>query len=261
MNKYKGADEKKSIENKLRFAIFTGGDAPESARIKNYFLKNKFDIVIAADSGLETLQTFSRELQKHILPDIILGDFDSMQNKKTVAKFPLAHLKKFPKDKDFTDTELALHEAHAIADKTKRTPHITLIGGSGGERLDHTLSVYDGFSEKEHADVWFSKTQTLYFFPKETFAYLSNISEDGIISIARLTKSRTRGTVIAKGLKWSAFRKAGMPSISNRISPIFLKKNKRIELFAEKENFLLIVPQDAVLEFRPKENLPKPQKE
>lgn len=260
MNDYKVSVKKKSIQPKLRFAIFIGGDAPNFLQTKKFFQKNKFDIVIVADSGIDTLQKISRELQKEISVDVILGDFDSIQNKKCIKKFPIAKIKTFPKDKDFTDTELAIVEAFKISKEKKCKAHITIFGGSGGERIDHTLLVYDSFSEKKHADRWLSKTQSIYFFPKNTIAKIASIYKNDIISIARLTKSRSRGKIFSRELKWNNFRLHGMPSISNRVDEKIFAKKKCVEIFAREENFLLIVPLDAVVEFRQKDNLPNLQK-
>ena len=82
------------------------------------------DFVIAADAGYR----ICRELG--IVPDLLLGDFDSMDQP---ADFPNVH--RSPVEKDDTDTMLAVKTALEQACDT-----IYIYGGTGGKRLDHTLA-------------------------------------------------------------------------------------------------------------------------
>lgn len=82
------------------------------------------DLVIAADGGYLTC------LEERITPDLLLGDFDSLE---PPADF--AHIRRLPVEKDDTDTLAAL--------KTGLEQGCTdffLYGGTGGRRLDHTLA-------------------------------------------------------------------------------------------------------------------------
>ncbi len=82
------------------------------------------DLVIAADAGYRTC----RELG--IVPDLLLGDFDSMEQPEDFA-----NMHRSPVEKDDTDTMLA--------DKTgleQGCGEFYLYGGTGGRRLDHTLA-------------------------------------------------------------------------------------------------------------------------
>ncbi|MBP5794104.1 MAG: thiamine diphosphokinase, partial [Spirochaetaceae bacterium] len=120
--------------------IFTGGKFPEKTKTAALLEPLKANsIVIAADSGLDAAKAYD------IKPDFFLGDMDSV-NAESLAWFK-SHKKEtapqnietFPEDKDFSDTELALHKAKSLgADFT------ALIGGSGG-RLDHLLGILELF--------------------------------------------------------------------------------------------------------------------
>lgn len=108
--------------------IVTGGTI-DIGFAKDYIRKQKYDYVISADAGM----AFCR--QAEILPDQILGDFDSADPemlsffKERCPERILA----FPAQKDETDTELAIIKAlEAGADQ------ITIIGATG-TRLDHVL--------------------------------------------------------------------------------------------------------------------------
>lgn len=79
--------------------------------------------VIAADGGLEKLN------KAGISPDLVMGDFDSL------ASPPKGdNVLTFPKDKNDTDTLLAIKEALG-----RGYEKIFISGGVGG-RLDHTIA-------------------------------------------------------------------------------------------------------------------------
>jgi thiamine pyrophosphokinase len=82
------------------------------------------DFIVAADSGYDHCR------QLGITPDLLVGDFDSIQSSPplTIPRLP------FPPEKDYTDTTLALE---TILDRGYRK--ILLTGMLGG-RLDHTLA-------------------------------------------------------------------------------------------------------------------------
>lgn len=82
------------------------------------------DFVIAADAGYRAC------LQEDLVPDLLLGDFDSME---APADFP--NLLRAPVEKDDTDTMLAVKVG-----LERGCTHFYFYGGTGGERLDHTLA-------------------------------------------------------------------------------------------------------------------------
>ena len=82
------------------------------------------DLVIAADAGYRVCQ------QAGIVPDLLLGDFDSMDQP---ADFSNVH--RSPVEKDDTDTMLAVKTALEQGCGT-----VYIYGGTGGKRLDHTLA-------------------------------------------------------------------------------------------------------------------------
>lgn len=82
------------------------------------------DFVIAADAGYRVCRDLG------IVPDLLLGDFDSMEQP---VDFP--HLLRVPVEKDDTDTMLAVKAA-----LDRGCGEVVLYGGTGGRRLDHTLA-------------------------------------------------------------------------------------------------------------------------
>lgn len=82
------------------------------------------DFVIAADAGYRTCR------QAGIVPDLLLGDFDSIDQP---ADF--ANVERSPVEKDDTDTMLAVKTGLA-----RGCTEFYIYGGTGGKRLDHTLA-------------------------------------------------------------------------------------------------------------------------
>ena len=85
------------------------------------------DYVVSADGGLKYLE------QAGIVPDIILGDFDSYDISNIRSEY-LNKVKRFSTKKDFTDLELAI-EASVDAGYDNIDIYAALYG-----RLDHTYA-------------------------------------------------------------------------------------------------------------------------
>lgn len=112
----------------MKFLIVSGGEATDEF-VEEVIKKGGFDVILAADSGMDFLY------RTGILPDIIVGDFDSVDPK--VLDFFREHehidICALNPEKDDTDTEFAIREAIR-----RGASEITIIGGTG-TRLDHVL--------------------------------------------------------------------------------------------------------------------------
>ena len=82
------------------------------------------DLVIAADAGYRIC------LEAGVRPDLLVGDFDSME-----APAGFAQVLRLPVEKDDTDTLAALK-----AGLEQSCDTFYIYGGTGGKRLDHTLA-------------------------------------------------------------------------------------------------------------------------
>lgn len=112
--------------NKL--LIVTGGSIDASFAME-YLAKHEFDYIIAADSGLNTLD----KLQ--MIPDVILGDFDSVDvSVLECYRNQDIEIHTFDPVKDSTDTEIAMRLA------IKKQPKEVHILGATGTRIDHMLA-------------------------------------------------------------------------------------------------------------------------
>jgi len=108
--------------------IFTGGEVFASCPA-DIAWERRNEIVIAADSGYLTCRRFG------IMPDILLGDLDSLDRSRIPEEeFAALHKRVVSPIKDDTDTQLAVEEA-----VRRGADNIVIVGGLGG-RLDHTLS-------------------------------------------------------------------------------------------------------------------------
>lgn len=241
------------IKNYEHILIFTGGMSPDPELCRDFFSNViKPDFIIAADSGLETCDSFIKNFDlKDFAPDVILGDMDSIRNKALVKKYTnskskMCHFVEFACDKDFTDSELALILARKI--KTKDTK-VTLIGGSGG-RLDHLVALFELFSTDIRPDFWLTENQTAVFLPDGGTVKFHTKKQNDLISVLRTTNSNTRGQVSSKGLEWESdvFRKTGVPSLSNRMSEEYFSKGLPVELTANGADFVVVGPLDINLD-------------
>lgn len=104
-----------------RAVLFLNGELADLSLVRKQIRKS--DLMVGVDGG--TRHIFKLKLK----PDLIIGDFDSL--KKKTGGIPII---KFPKDKDFTDTELA------IAQVIKQGYQEIVLTGWLGRRLDHMIS-------------------------------------------------------------------------------------------------------------------------
>ncbi len=116
------------IKNENKVLIITGGRTDEEF-LSKLFIQENFNLIIVADSGLISAD------RVRILPDYIVGDFDSVPEAiLNRYRNHSAPIKTYPREKDKTDTQIAIELA------LKHTPSSITIVGATGSRLDHTLA-------------------------------------------------------------------------------------------------------------------------
>ncbi len=171
-----------------RAFIFTGGKAFCAEKMTD--IPKDGDLIIAADSGCETLKEFSRK-NKKIVADIILGDMDSFP-KEEISGFAGALFLSFPPEKDETDTALAIDTAISFG-----CSEIIVAGGLGG-RLDHTLAnvfILEYIREKGAKGIITDGKNRAYLAEKENVflqmprKYLSLIPLDQTIGAVTMDKN------------------------------------------------------------------------
>jgi thiamine pyrophosphokinase len=120
--------------------IVAGGQAPGPARLK--LLSTRYESIIAADSGLESLEYAGLE------PDFVTGDFDSVGEDALASldAVVLVH----DSDQDNTDLEKAI-----LLALKQGAGRIGLVGASGS-RIDHTINAVSLMVRyREHAEFIF----------------------------------------------------------------------------------------------------------
>lgn len=124
----------------MRGIIFTGGNAPDLALAATFISGYRY--VVAADSGLTACE------RAGIVPDLIVGDMDSLADRSALARYPAERVRIYPRDKDFTDTEIALAALAELG-----VTDVILVGGGGG-RIDHFLALRALFDRSYFPAIW-----------------------------------------------------------------------------------------------------------
>ncbi len=109
----------------MKTALIIGnGEETDKIIIENIH----YDCVICADGGLDKAKAYG------IVPDIIIGDFDSV-NLSVLKHYEMLNIpvEKFPSEKDSTDMELAVEFA------ISKGYNNIVLSGATGSRLDHTI--------------------------------------------------------------------------------------------------------------------------
>ncbi len=195
--------------------LVAGGGFPEYHRVRE-ILRSAYRTA-AADSGMDVLVQWGERA------DIWVGDMDSTLlgdgntepgNGKPEGRIPEssypAEKRVFPRDKDKTDTELAMDELVAAGCDT-----IYLLGGGGG-RMDHLLALYFLFLRRRAPLLreWISDTARVIRIDGEWEIHGAEGREISFFPLedgCRMTSSGLRWNL--DGLEWSL----GDGGISNRI--------------------------------------------
>ena len=113
----------------MRYIIISGGHIDDGFAL-NYLKENVYDMIIAADSGMDFLY------RNGLVPDVIAGDFDSVENESfdEFSSMPEVEILRLNPIKDDTDTEFVIREAIRRGAK-----EITILGATG-TRLDHVIA-------------------------------------------------------------------------------------------------------------------------
>ena len=109
--------------------IVSGGYLGNQSFFQEKIARMENCLIICCDGGARHLQYLG------IKPDIIIGDMDSI-DPALLASYSTSGINiiKYPANKDFTDTELALDYALSLK------PEKIFIWGALGGRIDHTLA-------------------------------------------------------------------------------------------------------------------------
>jgi thiamine pyrophosphokinase len=112
----------------MKAAIVSHGEIRDYDYIRK--IMEECDIIVCADGGLEYVQKCG------LIPDALIGDLDSVSNDALEKLQGVGKTKivKYPREKDYTDTQLAVDYA-----VEQGADEIVLLG-STGDRIDHSLA-------------------------------------------------------------------------------------------------------------------------
>ena len=204
----------------LRAVIISGGDITDYSYIKN--MLDKDDFIICADSGYRHASPLG------VIPNILVGDFDSIE------KIPESvECLRYPTDKDFTDTEIAVDYGR------KKDFKEFLLLGTIGTRLDHTLSnilMLRTFLDNNEKAVIINEHNKIQLINKDI---LLQENKGSIVSLLPLT---TCVGVTTTNLKYPLNNATLSVGYGLGVSNIMLQNNAKITL--ESGEMLIIIAKD-----------------
>jgi len=193
-----------------RALILANGKPPGKRLFKKY--SSQADLFICADGGANTAVNFD------VVPDLIIGDFDSVQN-ETLRIFKKTKLQKL-KGQNSTDLEKALTSAIQ-----RKCNEIVVLGATGG-RLDHAmgnLSALVKFSHK--AAIKFIDDTGEFIYAGRKIILTAAIGT----SISLLPLSRCSG-IVTSGLKWDLKNEALQLGVRESTSNVAVESQVKIKV-------------------------------
>lgn len=193
--------------------IVAGGYAPSEFEIP----ADGYDYIVAADSGYDIA------MQLGLVPDLVVGDFDSTKYADTLVE---RGFEKLNRDKDYSDTEIALMQVKGEYD---------ILGGGEG-RIDHLFSILSLFPRYGYPRYWFMRSDVLITL---NGTYKLNLDEDVEVSFF----SPSGAEINTDGLVWDMEKcllDLSFVSLSNRIkrqgaiisvsSPTFMRVDPKVNI-------------------------------
>lgn len=207
--------------NKKLIIVLNGELSDDLEKYKKRLIDNQ-NFIIACDGGYNNCKKLN------IKPDLILGDFDSLQ------KFEFDNILKFPKEKDKSDFELAIDYGFEKGFKDFET------WGAIGKRLDHTLFNISLLlrikKEGGNANIY-HPPYIVFIIDKE---YNFGVRNSGFVSFYPLT-SEIKGLTI-KGMKYELNEKDIYLGSTETLSNEFIGKESFVNF---KEGIILVILEEA----------------
>ena len=207
-----------------KFVIFLNGEYKYSQEFMDRLVSEE-TICFCADGGANFAFQYGK------VPEMIIGDLDSIE-KKVLEYYKSKNIliKKFPKDKDFTDFELILKEINKISENKNFVEKIFVVGGLG-KRIDMTLS--NLFIMEKYKNLVFLQENEEIFYAEKSFVLKNKKEcEFSIIPISEKVEKLT-----LKGFKFETDKIDVKRESSRLVSNVILENEASVEF----ENGKLII--------------------
>ena len=204
-----------------KFVIFLNGEYKYSQEFMDKLVSENA-VCFCADGGANSAFKYGK------MPEVIIGDLDSIE-KKVLEYYKSKNIliKKFPKDKDFTDFELILKE---ISKDNNYMKKIFVVGGLG-KRIDMTLN--NLFIMGKYKNLVFLQENEEIFYAEKSFILKNKKEyEFSIIPISKKVEKLT-----LKGFKFETDKIDVKRENSRLVSNVILENEASVEF----ENGKLII--------------------
>ena len=207
-----------------KYVIFLNGEYKYSQEFMDKLVSENA-VCFYADGGANFAFKYGK------MPEVIIGDLDSIE-KKVLEYYKSKNIliKKFPKDKDFTDFELILKEINKISENKNFVEKIFVVGGLG-KRIDMTLS--NLFIMEKYKNLVFLEENEEIFYAEKSFILKNKKEyEFSIIPISEKVEKLT-----LKGFKFETDKIDVKRENSRLVSNVILENEASVEF----ENGKLII--------------------
>ena len=207
-----------------KFVIFLNGEYKYSQEFMDRLVSEE-TICFCADGGANFAFQYGK------VPKMIIGDLDSIE-KRVLEYYKSKNvlIKKFPKDKDFTDFELILEKIRKIKKDNNYLQQVFVVGGLG-KRIDMTLS--NLFIMEKYKNLVFLQENEKIFYAEKSFILKNKKEyEFSIIPISEKIEKLT-----LKGFKFETDKIDVKRESSRLVSNVILENEASVEF----ENGKLII--------------------
>jgi thiamine pyrophosphokinase len=163
--------------------LFIGGEGPVRETIDPLLVRDPR--IIAADSGFDLARALG------LMPEMLVGDMDSVEDSPELRAFPPERIRRYPPDKDETDTELGLRLF-----REQGVRRVILVGGGGGS-LAHLLGILALFERDGRPESWYTAREQVQAVERELVLEGCRGQSLSLFPLGE----RARG-LSSKGLKW-----------------------------------------------------------
>ena len=199
-----------------KYVIFLNGEYKYSQEFMDKLISENA-VCFCADGGANFTFKYGK------MPEVIIGDLDSIE-KKVLEYYKSKNIliKKFPKDKDFTDFELILKEISKIEEDNNYIKKIFIVGGLG-KRIDMTLS--NLFIMEKYKNLVFLQENEEIFYVEKSFVLKNKKEfEFSIIPISEKVEKLT-----LKGFKFETDKIDVKRESSRLVSNVILENEASVE--------------------------------